>query len=310
MTYMLLALAWWTLLLYNKNEDAHQFQMQYMTAEGITTDRSQIISKYQRQRYMIIGEGLVFALSLITGLWIINRAAQKELAIAEMKNNFLVSVTHELKSPLASIKMVLETLLNKSQLTSAQRNKVSQNALKDTNRLESMVNKLLMTAKIEEDYVYNFETVQLKYFLSYIIHNFPLNKEIRNISLDCPPELSVEIDQESMKSVVYNLIENALKYSNQNDVIAFKVEDEGEKFSLSCIDNGPGISAAEKTKVINKFYRIGNEEFRKTEGSGLGLFIVNTIVKAHQGILRILDNDPTGAIFTVILPKHQKLIST
>ncbi len=309
MAYMLLALMWWTYLLYNKNEDVYKYQIEYIQAVGGNQDQAEITAKYSRQRYMIIGEGIVLALSLITGLWLINRAAHREIAVAEMKNNFLVSVTHELKSPLASIKLVLETLLHKSKLTSDQRKKVSQNALNDTHRLESMVNKLLLTAKIEQDYLYNFEPVQLKYFLSYIIHNYPINQEIRNISLDCPPELSVEIDQESMKSVVYNLIENALKYSKKDDSIRFVVEDEGKKFSLSCIDNGPGISPQEKAKVTNKFYRIGNEEFRKTEGSGLGLFIVNTIIHAHSGKLKIKDNHPSGAIFTITLPQQQNLVS-
>jgi len=309
MAYMLLALMWWTYLLYNKNEDVYRYQIGYIEAAGVDQDRSDIVSKYMRQRYMIIGEGIVLALSLITGLWLINRAAQREIADAEMKNNFLLSVTHELKSPLASIKLVLETLLNKDKLTSDQRKRVSQNALHDTHRLESMVNKLLLTAKIEQDYNYNFEPVQLKYFLSYIIHHYPLNEEIKNISLECPPELSVEIDQESMQSVVYNLIENALKYSKDDDSIRFIVTDEGKKFSLSCIDNGPGISAQEKAKVTNKFYRIGNEEFRKTEGSGLGLFIVSTIVHAHHGKLKIKDNHPSGAIFTITLPQQQNVVS-
>jgi len=305
-SYMIVALAWWTLLLHKKNNDVLRYQKAIINKESISLPSlEQIEQKHQRQLYMIFGEGLVFALSLITGIYIINKAAQKEFKVAQLKNNFLLSVTHELKSPISSIKMVLQTLANNLHLEESKRTEVIHNALQDTNRLESMTNKLLLSTRLEDQYQYNFEDVHLKYFFSFIISNYPYQKGIKHISLDCPPNLSAEIDQEAIKSVLTNLIENALKYSLKDEAIKIKVTEEADRIGLACIDNGPGIVNAEKKAVLEKFYRIGNEEYRSTDGSGLGLFIVNQIVRAHSGTLSILDNKPKGTIIKILLPKYQ-----
>lgn len=306
--YMITCLAWWTVLLLQKNDSIYFYQDAISSETAIDLpDESIFLAKYQRQKYMIIGEGIVFALSLIIGIWIINKAAQDEFKVAQLKNNFLVSVTHELKTPIASIKMILQTLLNKPQLEQIQKDKIGNNALKETNRLESMVNKLLLSAKIEDQYQYNFEEVHLKYFISFIIYNYPFQKGMRQVSVECPAELKADIDQEAFTSVIQNLIENAIKYSDQNDNIIIKVYQENKSIIIDCIDTGMGIKESEKKEVIKKFYRIGNEEYRSKQGSGLGLFIVNEIVKSHNGQLSILDNKPKGTIIRINIPVTQNI---
>lgn len=305
--YMIPCLAWWTVLLYQKNEDIYAYQQAISineTPESFPSVES-FKSKYQRQKYMILGEGLVFAISLITGIWIINKAAQDEFKIAQLKNNFLVSITHELKTPLASIKMILETILNKPQLDRTKQIKISENALKETNRLESMVNKLLLTAKIEDQYQYNFETVQLSAFLASIISKHPYPDGRKPVQLECPENITAEIDHEALKSVIQNLVENAVKYSEDEEQIIIRVKKNNQFLDIDCIDHGRGINDTEKKEVLKKFYRIGDEEFRSTEGSGLGLFIVNEIIKSHHGTLTILDNQPKGTTIRVSIPSHQ-----
>jgi len=305
--YMITCLAWWTVLLLQKNDSIYLYQDAISSNAIIDLpEESVFLAKYQRQKYMIIGEGIVFALSLIIGIWIINKAVQDEFKIAQLKNNFLVSITHELKTPIASIKMILETLLNKPNLEESKRLQIESNALNETNRLESMVNKLLLSAKIEDQYQYNFEEVHLKYFLSFIIYNYPLQKGRRQVTIDCPAEIKAEVDQETFKSVIQNLLENAIKYSSLDDDIMVKVSLDNNNIVLECIDEGKGIADTEKTEVLKKFYRIGNEEFRSTEGSGLGLFIVNEIIKSHHGKLTILDNKPKGTIIRIHIPMSQK----
>lgn len=305
--YMIACLAWWTVLLLQKNDRIYYYQNAISTETKIDLpDESIFQAKYRRQKYMIISEGIVFAMSLIIGMWIINKAAQDEFKVAELKNNFLVSVTHELKTPIASIKMILETLLNKPQLDQSKKNQIGNNALKETNRLESMVNKLLLSAKIEDQYQYNFEEVNLKLFISFLIDNYPLQKGKRSLSIKCPSDIKAEVDQEAFKSVIQNVIENAIKYSAEDDDILLKVTQEKQNIMIDCIDEGFGIKDSEKKEVLKKFYRIGNEEYRSTEGSGLGLFIVNEIIKSHHGHLTILDNKPKGTIIRIQIPETQK----
>ncbi len=305
---MVLALAWWTLLLYNKNEDIYTYQ-KIISGEQIAEalpDQHTLRSKYLRQKYMIIGEGLFFALSLIIGIGIIYRAIKDEFKVAQLKNNFLLSVTHELKTPISSIKMVLQTLLNKPGLDDDKKQLISNNALQESNRLESMVNKLLLSSKIEDQYQYNYEPIEMQSFISELIQFYPKGSSHHKIDFSCPPDLIAEVDQETFRSLVLNLLENAIKYSKAPANISVELGQHKEYLSLQVKDQGIGISDDEKAQVVGKFYRIGNEEFRSTTGSGLGLFIVNAIVKSHNGTIEILDNTPKGTIVSIRLPLHQK----
>lgn len=305
---MVTALAWWTLLLYNKNEELHKYQQAFIHQEAIDDlpDLATINAKYARQKIMILGEGLVFAVLLIIGIWIINRAAKREFQIASMKTNFLLSVTHELKSPLASIKMILETLLNKPALDKDKRNNISSNALKETNRLESMINKLLLSTKIEDHYQYNYEQTDIKTFLIDVIARYGYQGESHRIHLNCKEGILAAIDKEAIQSVITNLVENAMKYSDKDEQITIRVQENNTGLMIDCIDQGSGIPDHEKKEVLNKFYRIGDEEFRTTDGSGLGLFIVNKVVDSHNGRFEILDNKPKGTIMRIHLPTHQQ----
>jgi len=307
-TYMIPALAWWTLLLYNKNEDV--FAYQQIIANELKDrpmpDLQALESKYLRQKYMILGEGLFFGLSLIIGIWIINRAIQDEFRIAQLKNNFLLSVTHELKTPISSIKMVLQTLLNKPEIAESKKQRISKNALAESNRLESMVNKLLLSTKIEDQYQYNFEPVQLDSFTQRIVKNSPIDLVAHEIKVICPSELTADLDKEAFQSVLLNLIENAVKYSVAPASIDIIYTDQKTSILLEVKDQGIGIKDEEKKQILGKFYRVGNEEFRSTPGSGLGLFIVHSIVNSHQGTIQFQNNKPKGTIVAIQFPKFQK----
>jgi signal transduction histidine kinase len=308
-SYMVLALGWWTLLLYNKNEDIYTYQ-RILSGEQVTEalpDPDTLRSKYLRQKYMIIGEGLFFALSLIIGIGIIYRAIKDEFKVAQLKSNFLLSVTHELKTPISSIKMVLQTLLNKPGLDIEKKQLISRNALQESNRLESMVNKLLLSTKIEDQYLYNFEPIDIHSFVSQIIQFYPKGAIDDKINFSCPNNLTADIDQETFRSLILNLLENAIKYSPPPADISLEINDSNGNLILHVKDKGIGISDDEKEQVVGKFYRIGNEEFRSSTGSGLGLFIVNSIVKSYEGDIEILDNKPKGTVVSIRLPLNQKV---
>ena len=113
---------------------------------------------------------------------------------------------------------------------------------------------------------------------------------------------NTSFDKESMRSVFRNLLENAIKYTQDKKEIILEADTDGKNVIFSIIDNGQGIPDNEKLNVFNKFYRIGSEEVRKTQGTGLGLFIVYEIIKAHDGSVQIEDNIPVGTRINIKIP--------
>ena len=108
--------------------------------------------------------------------------------------------------------------------------------------------------------------------------------------------------KQDIQSIFTNLIENAIKYSHEAP-INISIIDKNENWSIEVADLGPGIPNSEKSRIFQKFYRLGREETRTSKGTGLGLYIVKKIVESHQGSVRVSDNSPKGTIFTLLLPK-------
>jgi len=314
---MLIAFAWWSVLLYSKNKDAYYAKVEMlkmgMVAEGIfhsnehflhTEDYLDLTKKYQRQEWMIFGEASFFIISLVIGIWLINRGYNKEIEIAHQRRNFLLSITHELKSPIASIRLVLETFL-KRKLKPEQIERFGTNAIKDSERLNELVNNLLFAAKLETAYQPHLEPIHLDELTTDLVDSmsekFPNVIFSKNIQTDIP---SIKGDQNGMVSIITNLIENAVKYNfTEQPKIEVSLLEKNGKLFLEISDNGIGIPDKEKKKIFERFYRIGNEDTRTTKGTGLGLYIVSQIVKAHQGKITVADNHPKGTIFKIVFSK-------
>lgn len=317
--YMLLAFTWWSVLLFIKNKDAFHAKSELlkigMVAEGLidseadfqsTAEFQDLSKKYKRQEYMIFGEAAVFVLSLVIGVWLINRGYNKEMTAAQQRRNFLLSITHELKSPIASIQLVLETFL-KRKLSPEQINKLGANGIKDAKRLNKLVNNLLLAAKVEIAYQPTFEPLDLQILIEDIATQIKNNHPNTTIDLDINSDIPViQGDIFGLSSVVTNLIENGIKYSKDDAKITVQLSSIKNKLVLAIKDQGIGISAEEKKKIFEKFYRVGNEDTRQTKGTGLGLYIVKQMIQAHNGKIEVLDNQPKGTIFKITLPINSK----
>ena len=313
--YLLFAFTWWSILLFVKNQDAFQAKAELlrigMIAEGIyTTDEAFLKSeaylylkkKYRRQVLMIMGESGAFVITLIIGVWLINRGYNREMQAIQQGRNFLLSITHELKSPIASIRLVLETL-QKRQLNEAQKQQLSQSGLKETDRLHRLVNDLLFSAKLESAYQPYFEEINFGQLLANQIANFREKYPDGHFKLELEESLpSLKMDEAGITSVINNLIENAVKYSEGPPHIDVYLSRNGNFLRLEIADQGIGIPAKEKNRIFLKFYRVGNEDTRKTKGTGLGLYIVQQIVRAHKGQIQVRDNQPNGSIFILQFP--------
>ena len=313
--YMLCAFAWWSALLYIKNKDAFEAKANLMQllmlgkkevnseAEFLLhKDYLELKHKYKKQEWMILGEASIFISSLIFGIWLINRGHKIEVSAEQQTRNFLLSITHELKTPLASIKLTLETML-KRDLKKESRDTLSGNAVKEIDRLNNLVNDLLLAAKVETFYQPHKENFDVEELLSDIIHDFEDRHEDIKVDFTKPDKAIFMLgEKQGLASAFENLLENARKYSFDNVKINVILAAKDNKVFVSVADSGIGIVDADKKKVFEKFYRVGSEDTRKAKGTGLGLYIVNEVVKAHNGKIAISDNQPKGTVFKIILP--------
>ncbi len=317
MGYMTLAFVWWSVLLWTKNQDAYRAKIELqqigMAAEGViktpmdfyTSERYQELKKaYHRQERMILGETIFLSLSLLAGLYVIYIGYRREVKASQQQRNFLLSITHELKSPIAGIRLALETISKRGdQLPADKRQQLSERGIKESDRLNKLVEDLLLSARLENAYQFHQEPVDLVELTTKITNRLRHQHSDARIELVIGEDVAqVHGDQQALNSVVLNLIENALKYSGEQKFVSVSIENTDEAVVLSVKDQGIGISADDKQRIFEKFYRVGSEDTRRTKGTGLGLFIVKELVRAHQGQIKVSDNRPQGTIFKVSFP--------
>lgn len=245
---------------------------------------------------MIAGEAAVFILLLFVGLYFIRRSVLKELALVHEKKNFSLSVTHELKTPIASTKLFVETLI-KRDLPRAKEKDILRKVYADQNRLQQLVEDILLVSKVDESTIkIKSAKVNVRAFISQIVTNMVGDNPVE-IHID--KSLMMDVDEFYFSSVIQNLQSNAVKYSNSESPIIWGAKRRGNKLLIRIIDQGIGVKEEEKLSVFKLFYRSGDEETRKTKGTGLGLYIVARIIKLHRGKIKIMDNIPRGSIVEI-----------
>lgn len=258
---------------------------------------------YTRIIWMITGEGLVFFILLMIGIIAVRNAFKRQVNLAKREENFLLSVSHELKTPIASVQLFLQTLQKYDHLSDEEKQKIYSNSLKEVNRLDSIVSNILAARQIESgESILQKENLKLDDFITKRIdilkstlakdHTIHLNLE----------SLDTYIDKLSFESILTNLIENSVKYSPKDSAITIELKSKNSEFILSISDEGMGIPNEEKKHLFNKFYRVQSDLTRYTKGTGLGLFIIKHLVNSHQGSIKLLDNNPKGLIVKIKIP--------
>lgn len=310
--YMVLAFGWWAYSLWQQNDRLYQLEKKALEQRfdplnrGVnltqlyqTAEYKKIERNWHKGHRMIIAEGLFFTACLIFGLWVINRSANREVTLARQRRNFLLSITHELKSPIASLRLVLETL-HKRELPREQIENLCKGGLKDANRLQQLVEDLLLAARLDDNWRPLLEPVDLPSIARDVAAGLLIRFPKANIQLNFPDNLPpVLADQSGLTAIVQNLLENAVKYSPEGTPVEISATTEHGRMQLRVADSGHGIPDTEKKAVFEKFYRLGNEETRQSTGTGLGLYIVSQVVKAHGGAIQVTDNKPQGTVFVV-----------
>lgn len=319
-SYMLLAVCWWAFLLLRTNDDAFKAKEELlkmgMVAEGIYHNQQVFESSeqyiklqqdYKKQKMMILSETIGISLGFLLFSRYVYQAYRRRILLSEQQRNFLLSITHELKSPLAGVRLALETIVKQfNRLKQEQIERLSANGIKDVDRLSQLVENILFSARLEDvSHQFHKEEFDMGAQVGAIVKGFQVLHPKRALELKVDADLpSYNGDEQAMSSVVINLIENAAKYSAKDSPIAVALSKDENRNALvfSVSDTGIGISEEEKQRIFEKFYRVGSEDTRKTKGTGLGLFIVHEIVKRHNGTIEITDNTPKGTVFTILLP--------
>ncbi|REJ85289.1 MAG: two-component sensor histidine kinase [Bacteroidetes bacterium] len=308
--YILLQFSWWAYLLIDLNNEVFEHRIENVALTAVSEEAKQaetiLLEKKIRQRHlMVIGEGAVFLILLAWGAAISIRSFNKEVELARQQKNFLLSITHEFKSPLASIKLYLETIL-KHKLEKEKETAFINSAIRDAERLDNLVeNTLLANLMDHQGYKFAKEEINFSAFVRLISQKLQTIPNQAKLICHIEDNLFIIGDKNALSMMVFNLVENARKYSTPDSIVELRLEDRKNSVELCVMDNGIGIPDNEKQKVFHRFYRIGNEEKRKTKGTGLGLFIVNYIVSGHKGTIKAIDNKPKGTIMKVNLPKMQ-----
>ena len=301
--YIIAALVWWFISLENQNTLMFEYRIVELDKDDpfYTQKLWQLSDERHRKTMQYIGEGSTFLLLILVGAVFVYRATKKQIRLSQQQQNFMMAVTHELKTPIAVTRLNLETL-QKRKLDELQQSKLIAHALEETNRLNVLTNNILVAAQLESgNYVISRQPIDISELVTSCVDDFAARFPKRVIHTQIEEKIFTEGETMLLQMLVNNLIDNALKYSDQLKPVGVILKKDGRKVLLQVLDMGEGIADNEKKKIFEKFYRSGNESVRVAKGTGLGLYLCKRIVKDHKGEIKVQDNIPNGTIFTVTL---------
>jgi two-component system phosphate regulon sensor histidine kinase PhoR len=259
-----------------------------------------IEKNYIKKQRAFYSEVIFFTILVISGVVWVFRRLESLLNLNKMQNNFLLSITHEFKTPLTAIKLSAQTLGHRK-LDEATQQHLLQQMVNNSDRLDELLDNVLLATRIDgKSYQFNMtqlditgliqRTADLLLTEPYFLGKFIFNEETKTIVGD-------EI---SLRLVFSNLFQNAIKYAGTNSEITVKYSEINSQFVISISDNGKGIDPSEQKAIFKKFYRIGDENTRETKGTGLGLFLVKQILVSHRADIKAESNKPNGTTFHII----------
>jgi two-component system sensor histidine kinase CiaH len=305
--YIVAALIWWLISLERQNDQMRLFKVHQLDATLDSTvspalyknQLASIDDQYRRSSTKHIGEGVVFLVLILIGAAFVYRSVRRQFRLQLQQQNFMMAVTHELKTPIAVARLNLETL-QRHQLDEPRRQKLIRMTLEETSRLNSLTNNILVSSQLEGGrYTWSREELDLSDLLRDCMNAFRRRFPDRQLTDDITPDMDVKGDPLLLELLINNLVENALKYSPKDKPVHASLFQDGATVKLEIVDEGPGVPDEEKKNIFRKFYRIGNEETRKTQGTGLGLYLCSKIARDHNADISVTNHTPTGSKFAV-----------
>jgi len=302
LAYIVSGLVWWFIALETQNQQMTAFKVRQLKMDDpdYIAKYEAIVAEENKKTAGYIGEGSTFLLLIILGAGFVYREVRRQIRLQLQQQNFMMALTHELKTPIAVTKLNLETL-RKHKLDEQRQQKMIHAALQETDRLDVLANNILVASQLEGGgYVQSKESLDLSGLVEASMQEFRHRFPERHWAGHIEPGCTILGDVILLELLVSNLVENALKYSPREGLIDVVLERKGRHTLLSVKDQGPGIPDEEKKRIFDKFYRTGQEATRRTKGTGLGLYLCLKIAQDHKATLKVADNSPVGSIFTVV----------
>jgi len=307
--YMLSVFFWWWIMMFRKDNDLYREKIQLLYHRYQQENSGMLLEEYDKlmeerrlQQWMIVGEGATFLILMIFGIYRLRKAVVEEVGLAGRQKNFLLSITHELKSPLASARLNLQTL-NRRTLSEEQQKLLLQNTEQDIIRLNELVEKILLASKMDHKNMHiNKEEVNYSELAETCSDELLQRNMQVKLDVAIEPNIWVNGDDVLLKSLIMNLLENAVKYAPKGTTTGLHLNKVQDMAVLDIMDEGKPIPAEEREKIFERFYRMGNEDTRTSTGVGLGLFIVQQVAQMHHGSVKIKDQPGGGKIFSVEIP--------
>jgi|SRR5688572_547861 len=304
--YIVAALVWWFVSLERQNQDLTNLRLSELNSQKATLDPKKfteenfkIENDSKRSTNKYVAEGVTFLVLIFVGAFFVYRSTSKQFGVQQQQQNFMMAITHELKTPISVAILNLETL-QKYQLDAEKQKKLIRMTLQETSRLDTLINNILVSSQLEGGgYVSSKEELDFSSLFKDCIKEAKTRYPERNFIENIEPEIEIAGDPLLLQLLISNLIENAVKYSPKEKPIICKLDRSGKDVLMNIIDEGIGIADTEKTKIFEKFYRTGNESTRKTQGTGLGLYLCRKIAGDHNADISVTNNIPSGTNFAI-----------
>jgi two-component system, OmpR family, sensor histidine kinase CiaH len=310
--YIVAALAWWFISLEKQNTRIAQLQYSSIDIKKDSlsvlqlADRLFDIDKETKNNTgKYLAEGITFLILILIGAVFVYRSVRRQWKLQQQQQNFMMAVTHELKTPISVARLNLETL-QKYNLDPEKQKKLIRTTLDETARLNFLTNNILIASQLEGGgYKSSKEELDLSTLLKDCMQDFRNRFPDRVFKDDIEADADVKGDALLLQMMINNLLENAIKYSPKKSPVTASLKKYRSGTSVNSVelqvkDEGQGISEEEKKKIFSKFYRVGNEATRKTKGTGLGLYLCRKIAQSHNGDISVTNNEPHGSNFIVI----------
>ena len=258
----------------------------------------------ERRRLLVAGFALAALLSLTASVLILV-AVSRELAVARLKSDFVAAVSHEFRTPLTSLRQFTDMLREHDHLGDDRRRVCYEAQSRATDRLTKLVESLLDFGRMEAgSRRYRFERRDGAALVRQVVEEFRRDVQEPGAVIECVDDgaVQIEADEEALSRALWNLLDNAVKYSPVNPTVEVRTARRGQHFAIAVRDRGIGIPPGERAAILAKFRRGEEAERRGIKGTGIGLAIVEQIVAAHGGRLELESEPAVGSQFTIVLP--------
>ncbi len=301
LVYIIAALVWWFIALNTQNHQMALYKISEINKDDPHyMDILQTIKDAEKRKtFQYAGEGSIFFLLIIAGAIFIFRAVRRQFVSSLQQQNFMMAITHELKTPIAVTKLNLETL-QKRKLEDAQQQKLIQNTIQEANRLNTLCNNMLLASQIEAGgSTMTKEEINFSELVEESVQDFKIRFPQRILHTNITDEIFIIGDRLLLQMAINNLIDNAIKYSTKEADVTIELFQRDKQVSLTIKDEGKGIDKQEHKKIFDKYYRVGNAATKGAKGTGLGLYLTKKIAEQHKANISMTDNQPTGCIFMI-----------